>query len=369
MNNQLPRTLIIATNAPAPGLAAAVRDGKHQRVDYLELSTRFGSRHIDYGIVRANPILQLLEEGLRMDLRLAWQVAQLVRRERYQAVISLSERVGIPLALVLPRNVRHLVIFHHGMSAHKLRLIKGLGLQWRWDVVAAISQAEADGMQQALKMPAERVVALHTPVDTNFYRPQPVTPLASAVQSLGLSHRDYPTLIRAMRRLPHIPCHLRVGSSWVSGKAGHENETLPANISLQPFVPPDRLRDCYLESRIVVVPIKASTQWSAGCTSVQAAQAMGRPVIATRRPGLSEYVIECETALLVEPGNAEQMAAAIATLWDNPDRAEAMGQAGHRFMEEKFTIDQWLMRVEELVQRMVAEPKSKPSLMMAGRLL
>ncbi len=357
MNDQLPRTLIIATNTSTPELAAAVRDGKHQRVDYLELSTRFGSRHIDYSIVRTNPMLQRLEAWLRMDLRLAWQVLQRVRYERYQAVISLSERVGIPLALLLPSNVRHLVIFHHGMSERKLRLIKGLGLQRRWDVIAAISQAEAEGMRQALKMPAERVVALHTPVDTNFYRPQPATSPASVVQSLGLSHRDYPTLIQAMRRLSHIPCHLRVGSSWMSGKAGYKNETLPTNISLQPFVPPEKLRNCYLESRIVVVPIKASTQWSAGCTSVQAAQAMGRPVIATRRPGLREYVVEGETALLVEPGSVEQMVTAITTLWDDPVRAEAMGQAGRQLMEERFTLDQWLMRVEELVQWMVAYPK------------
>ncbi len=293
---------------------------------------------------------------MRMDLRLALQVAQIARHAQYQAVISLSERAGIPLALILPRHIRHLVIFHHGMSASKLRLIRALGLQRRWDVVAAISQAEATGMQQALNIAPERIVALHTPVDTDFYRPLTNSEPATVVQSLGLSHRDYPTLIRAMRQLPHIPCHLRVGSSWVSGQAGHERERLPANISLQPFVPPDQLRACYMASRIVVVPIKASTQWSAGCTSVQAAQAMARPVIATRRPGLAEYVIEGETALLTEPGNATQLATAIASLWDNPSRAEQMGRAGRELMATRFTLDRWLDRVTELVEWMCDHP-------------
>jgi len=89
---------------------------------------------------------------------------------------------------------------------------------------------------------------------------------------------------------------------------------------------------------------------------VQIAQAMGRPVIATRRPGLAEYVIEGETALLVEPGNVEEMATAIASLWDDPDRAEQMGKAGRRLMEESFTIDRWLDRVEELTHWMVDHP-------------
>jgi glycosyltransferase involved in cell wall biosynthesis len=89
---------------------------------------------------------------------------------------------------------------------------------------------------------------------------------------------------------------------------------------------------------------------------VQIAQAMGRPVIATRRPGLAEYVIEGETALLVEPGNVEEMTTAIASLWDDPDRAEQMGKAGRRLMEESFTIDRWLDRVEELTHWMVDHP-------------
>ncbi|GIV86256.1 MAG: glycosyl transferase family 1 [Chloroflexus sp.] len=366
MSNRWSRTLIVATNSPAPWLAEAVRAGKHQRVDYLELADRFGSRHVDYAIVRHNRLLYHLENLLRMDLRLAWQVVQLIKRERYQAVISLSERVGIPLALLLPRQIRHLVIFHHGMSQQKLRLIKGLGLQRRWDMIAAISRAEANGMREVLDLPAERVVPLHTPIDTTFFQPQPNERPASVVQSLGLSHRDFATFIEAMRRLPHIPCHLRIGSSWVEGKAGHEGQKLPDNISLQPFVPPDQLRNCYMKSRIIVVPIKASTQWSAGCTSVQAAQAMGRPVIATRRPGLSEYVIEGETALLVEPGSVEQMVTAITTLWNDPVRAEAMGQAGRQLMEERFTIDQWLERVTELVERMMANAAYKGMAMNTG---
>ncbi|WP_298818608.1 glycosyltransferase family 4 protein [Chloroflexus sp.] len=356
MGKRLPKTLVVATNPPVPELAATVSAGKHPRVDYLELAAHFRRQHVDYGIVRPQRLVQHLEQMLRMDLRLAARVAWLVRREGYEAVVSLSERVGIPLALLLPRAVRHLVIFHHGMSAQKLRLIRALKLQYHWDVTVAISQAEAKGMQRALNIEPQRMIALHTPVDTSFYRPAIGATTATVVQSLGLSHRDYPTFIQAMRRLPHIPCHLRVGSSWVSGAGGHEREQLPANISLELFVPIDQLRLCYLQSRIVVVPIRPTTQWSAGCTSVQAAQAMGRPVVATRRPGLAEYVIENETALLVEPGNAEQMAAAIATLWDNPQRAEQMGRAGRALMNERFAFDQWMQHMTGLVEWMMDCP-------------
>ncbi len=347
------RVLVVATNATRTGLSEEVRNGRHQRVDYLELAARFGTTHLDYNALRPSRAFKRFEELTRIDLRQALLVAGLVRRTGYDMVLSLSERVGIPLARMLNRRTRHIVIFHHGMSAKKLRLIKSLGLHRRWDVIAAISQAEAEGMRAALGLGPERVVVLHTPVDTAFYQP-PATPSRGDegfIQSLGLSYRDYPTLIRAMRRLPHIRCQLRVGSSWVQRRGGHEREELPPNISLEPFVHPSALRRCYAESRFIVVPIRATTQWSAGCTSVQAAQAMGKPVIATRMPGLSEYLAPGETGLLVEPGDDEGMAEAIGLLWADPQRVVRMGRRAREWVVERHSLDRWLDRVSRLVER------------------
>jgi Glycosyltransferase len=246
------------------------------------------------------------------------------------------------------------------MSRFKLGLIRALRLQDRWDIVAAISRAEAEGMRVALGLRASQVVALHTPVDVDFYKPaQPSTGREAFIQSLGLSHRNYPTLIRAMRRLPHIPCHLRVGSTWVQRRGGHEDETLPPNVTLQPFVHPNELRRCYAESRFIVVPIKASTQWSAGCTSVQAAQAMGKPVIATRRPGLSEYLVDGETGILVEPGDDRGMAEAIDMLWNDPQRVVRMGRNAREWIASRHSLDQWLDRVVTLVKQMVHPEQSE----------
>lgn len=346
------RVLVVATNTTPPGLSDEVRAGRHQRVDYLELAQRFGTAHHDYNALRSNRLVRRLEDLSRFDVQQAMAVARLAKRSGYDVVVSLSERVGIPLALLLDRRIRHMVIFHHGMSRQKLRLIRALKLQQRWDVIAAISRAEAEGMRKALGLDNQRVVALHTPVDVDFYKPsQPSTGREAFIQSLGLSHRDYPTLIRAMRRLPHISCHLRVGSTWVTRRGGHEQEILPLNVTPQPFVHPSVLRQCYEESRFIVVPIQASTQWSAGCTSVQAAQAMGKPVVATRRPGLSEYLIEDETGVLVEPGDDRGMAEAIETLWNDPQRIVRMGRRAREWIASNHSLDQWLDRVAALVEK------------------
>ncbi len=349
------RVLIVATNTTRLGLRDEVRTGQHQRVDYFELAERFGTTYCDYNMLRPNRFLQQLEGLSRLDLRQAAQVAQYARAGGYDVVVSLSERVGIPLALLLDRSIRHVVLFHHGMSRQKLRMIKALRLSERWNLIAAISRAEAEEMRAYLGLGPKRVIALHTPVDTRFYQPQRTSHADEPfIQSLGLSYRDYPTLIRAMRRLPNIQCQLRVGSSWVQGRGGHENEHLPPNVTLQPFVHPRTLRTCYAESRFIIVPIQATTQWSAGCTSVQAAQAMGKPVIATRMPGLSEYLVEGETGLLVNQGDDRAMAEAIAQLWHDPQRVVHMGRKAREWMHAHYSFDAWLKRMTSLIESATA---------------
>ena len=339
------RTLVVATATTPAHVEDEIRAAGHHRLDYMELSTRLGTEYIDYNRVRNGKSLRWVEEKLRMDIRQAMQAAHAVRQRRYEAVISLSERVGIPLGYMLGRHIKHAVIMHHPLSPSKIRLMRMLKLHRRWDMVIAISRAEAEALQKALGLEPDHVAVLNTPVDTKFYRPPEEAASEGEqdrIQSIGLSYRDYPTLIRAMRMLPHIPCHIRIGSSWVHNDASFENEALPDNVHIEPFVHPCVLRKCYAKGRFAVVPIRQSTQWSAGCTSVQQAQAMGKAVIATRMPGLSDYVLDGETGMLVEGSNPKALAEAIDYLWQNPEKASAMGRRGREWVDANFSLEQWV---------------------------
>jgi glycosyltransferase involved in cell wall biosynthesis len=347
------RALIVATNTTPSGVRREIASGKHQRIDYMELAQHLNTIYVDYSLVRGKTAVRWFEEKARMDFRLAQQVSVLAQEQNFDTVISLSERVGLPLIPLLSRDVRHVVIMHHPMSPHKLRLMQLFNVGSRWNQIITISQAEADGLKQALGLSNGQVVSLLTPVDTDFFRPldEPV-PLEQQdhIQSLGLSHRDYPTLLRAMRTLPHITCHLRVGSTWVNHEAGHEHEEMPHNVEAKPYVHPRLLRQCYAESRFIVVPIRDDTQWSAGCTSVQIAQAMGRAVIASDRPGLASYLIDGETGILVRTGDAQDMAEAVDYLWRNPAVAEKMGQRGREWIEANYSMDCWLQNMTRILE-------------------
>ncbi len=74
----------------------------------------------------------------------------------------------------------------------------------------------------------------------------------------------------------------------------------------------------------------------------------GRPVIAASIGGLGDLVRDGETGLLVEPGNADVLAASMLALAADPDRAAAMGAAGRARALERFPEARCTDRIEEL---------------------
>ncbi len=85
----------------------------------------------------------------------------------------------------------------------------------------------------------------------------------------------------------------------------------------------------------------------------------GRPVVATNVGGAREAVIEGETGYLVQPGDSYMMAARIAELLRNPERARAMGRYGRQVVEQKFSCAAQLAQTEQLYDRLLARVKEQ----------
>src|SRR5262245_57722534 len=88
------RALIIATSETPADVDHEIEQGTHYRIDYLELSARLKARYIDYQTVGGGRVARAIEDRLRLDLREAVHAARLVRRQRYEVVMCMSERVG-----------------------------------------------------------------------------------------------------------------------------------------------------------------------------------------------------------------------------------------------------------------------------------
>jgi glycosyltransferase involved in cell wall biosynthesis/CelD/BcsL family acetyltransferase involved in cellulose biosynthesis len=80
----------------------------------------------------------------------------------------------------------------------------------------------------------------------------------------------------------------------------------------------------------------------------------GLPVVATRVGGVPDIVANEETGVLVEPGDADALAAAIAGLLRDPDKAAAMGRGGRERQQHEFDLDLMVRRLEGIYERLLA---------------
>ena len=75
--------------------------------------------------------------------------------------------------------------------------------------------------------------------------------------------------------------------------------------------------------------------------------AFGIPVLCADFPNLRRIVEETECGICVDPQNAEEAAAAVRYLWENPEVARRMGQKGR---EAARTTYNWDSQAEKLVR-------------------
>jgi hypothetical protein len=72
--------------------------------------------------------------------------------------------------------------------------------------------------------------------------------------------------------------------------------------------------------------------------TIAEAMASARPVIGTRTGAIPELIEDGRSGFLVEPGDGAALAEKIAVLARDPQRRQAMGQAGRSICQEKFSL-------------------------------
>jgi glycosyltransferase involved in cell wall biosynthesis len=73
--------------------------------------------------------------------------------------------------------------------------------------------------------------------------------------------------------------------------------------------------------------------------------AMGKCVIATKTFGQTDTIVDGETGVYVPPGDPRALREAIQALLADPARAERIGKAARRFMEEQAGLDHFVTRI------------------------
>jgi len=168
-------------------------------------------------------------------------------------------------------------------------------------------------------------------------------------------HRHLLQALTGVReQVPEAAC-LIVGD----GPLGEELRALAAELGLAGDVvfagamPEEELAACYGLCEVFAmpsVPVRGELAEGLGLAFLEAAAA-GRPSVGTRFGGIPDAVEDGETGLLVEPGDAEALAEALARLLTDPEEARRMGEAARERVEAQFTWARVAERFLEQVRR------------------
>lgn len=83
------------------------------------------------------------------------------------------------------------------------------------------------------------------------------------------------------------------------------------------------------------------------------AMAMGKPVISTNVGGIPEVVVDGVTGILVPPKNTKALSHAIIKLLNDSRLRESMGHKGRRRVEENFTLQAHVQKIEEIYRKVL----------------
>ena len=161
--------------------------------------------------------------------------------------------------------------------------------------------------------------------------------------------KDLPTLVRAFALLPGDVRLALVGGGPTEAevRALISSLGLEKRVALPGYVP--NAADELAAADVVAL----SSVWEGTPVALAEALRLDRPVAATAVGGVPDLVEDGVTGRLVPPRDPEALAAAIADLLADPDRAAAMARAGHERVEERLGAERWLPVVEDVYRRAI----------------
>ena len=216
-----------------------------------------------------------------------------------------------------------------------------------------------------LERETRRLLDLDCPIEVihNFFAPRPPSRTRHDVrQELGI--RDDQALVlhsSNLRPVKRIDLILEVAAR-VRPRDSFKLVIL-AGEAFAPFQ--DHVRRLGLENRVIVRErvshvedyLQAAdlglfaSETESFCLSILELMTFGRPSVATRVGGIPEVVDDTRTGLLTPSDDVDALVRGVEDLIADPTARAAMGQAGKRFAEERFSADAIVPRYEGLYRR------------------
>jgi len=216
----------------------------------------------------------------------------------------------------------------------------------RADAILPYSTAHAEMIRKTWPK-ARLVYPVYAQVDTDFYdeaEDQPDGPVFAAGDDQS---RDYATLLEIAPAVGHA---IVIRSKLVL-PGPH-----PVNVRIMPdAVPLPAYRDLLAAASIVVLPLHPVVN-GGGTSALVQAMASGKAVVTTASPGILDYVVDGETALVVPCHDPTAMQAAIARLLTDHVFRRKLGAAGRQRALQVNSYEAWADTIETVADLLSPAP-------------
>jgi glycosyltransferase involved in cell wall biosynthesis len=320
-------------------------------------STLLGANHLaELGIDASVHDPFLSRCGLPPPLsRIAWHLRELT----VPFEIGRSDVVFTPLANVVPLSSRlralPVVVVNYGLNLIWRRALPTrralLGRSLRAAAcVVCLGESQREELVESVGIAEARSKTLLLPVDEIFFSPRQKAEQSATVLTVGKDlARDYATFVAAVTGLD-APVQLAVYPRNLEGLE------LPRNAHNR-VLSSTELRESYAAAGCVVLPQRPDSyaygSEGGGLTALLEGMAMAKPIVATERAILRDYVEDGVDALLVPPEDPGALREAIVRVLSDRDLAKRLGASARARVEREHTTRGFAARLAPLLASVV----------------
>jgi glycosyltransferase involved in cell wall biosynthesis len=277
--------------------------------------------------------------------------------KHYDAIVTWEANTGLPLGFLrnlLGKRSPPLLIINFVLKGRPILDMLPLTRFALRSVncMTCISQREIAYNAQLLRLPTSKFVKLQGPWVDNHADHAAEIYAGPHILSAGRSHRDYGTLMEAVRGLP-VQTVINARAFNVEGLEP------PSNVVINPFLPWDQFLTLVRTTRFTVVPLHPACHAS-GESFMMEGMAAGKAAIASKTFSTAELIEPGVNGILVPPEDVSALREAIQYLLDHPEQAQQMGRCARQMFEERWSFPVVARQVHEIVTRLV-ETGSAPS--------
>lgn len=275
----------------------------------------------------------------------ASRVVRLLKKEHYDMIL-IENRPGYALQLVGKTSAKLVYHLHNGKLDTTVAHYREI-----YDAASRIISVSnfITNRIKTINPQDTKCITVYNGIDLKAFHPRPNAPLSK--EDFGFGKDDFVMLYNgkinpekgimeltmAMRQLSDYPDIklLALGSTFYGGnsfddhpyalRVQREAEPVRHRITFTGYIPNQKMPEYLQLADVVIIP----SVWDEpfGLT-VAEAQAMGKPIITTRRGGIPEVVSETSAILLnTDEQFVDNLAAAILDLYQHPEKREAMAAA------------------------------------------